>query len=234
MRISSSLPMTCLRVSALLCVAGASGAGWAQSQRGGSLIYSCIDATGKKITRDRYIAECSAREQRVLNGDGSLREIRPPTMTAEERGVVEERDRDAAAAIKRQQEEAKRDRNLVSRFPNEAAHGKAREAALDDVRKSLRTSEQRLAALAKERKPLTDEAEFYVGKQLPLKLKLALDANDASVDAQKSLVQNQQLEIVRINKLYDAELERLRALWNGARPGTLGPVAAASAAAPRK
>ena len=42
--------------------------------------------------------------------------------------------------------------------------------------------------------------------------------------AQKSLVQNQQLEIVRINKLYDAELERLRALWNGARPGSLGPV----------
>jgi len=220
-------PMRAAVVLLTLCVAGTA---WGQ----GGLIYSCTDATGKKLTRDRYIAECNAREQRVLNADGSLRQILPPTMTAEERGVAEERDRVAAAAIRRQQEEGKRDRNLITRFPDEAAHRKARELALDDVRKSLRGSQQRLAALAKERKPLTDEAEFYVGKQLPLKLKLALDANDASVDAQRSLVQNQQLEIVRIDKLYDAELERLRALWNGARPGTLGPVAAASAPPSRK
>ncbi len=220
------------RTSALVVALCATGGAWAQS--GAGLIYNCTDGAGKKLTRDRYIAECSDREQRVLNSDGSLRQILPPTRTADERGVVEEREREAAAAIKHQQEESKRDRNLMNRFPNEAAHGKAREAALQDVRNSLRTSEQRLAALAKERKPLTDEAEFYVGRQMPLKLKLALDANDASFDAQKSLVQNQQLELVRINKLYDAELERLRALWNGARPGTLGPVAAASAPPARK
>jgi hypothetical protein len=131
----------------------------------------------------------------------------------------------------------RRDRNLPARFPNEAAHRKQRELALDDVRKSLRQSEARLIALATERKPLTNEAEFYVGKQLPLKLKLALDANDASVDAQKSLVQNQQIEVLRIDKLYDNELERLKKLWGGAQPGSLGTIAAAPAAvasAPRK
>lgn len=231
MRVSMRRRMPWPRTGAFVLAWCTAGAAWGQ---GGALIYSCVDGAGKKITRDRYIAECNAREQRVLNADGSLRQILPPTMTAEERGVVEERERDAAAAIKRQQEETKRDRNLLTRFPNEAAHRKARESALEDVRLSLRASEQRLVALAKDRKPLTDEAEFYVGKQLPLKLKLALDANDASVDAQKSLVQNQQIEIVRISTRYDAELERLRALWGGARPGTLGPVAAASAPPPRK
>ena len=237
MRVSSSPPTACSRVgqcviALVVAMCAASGAS-AQSGAGG-LIYNCTDAAGHKLTRDRYIAECSDREQRVLNSDGSLRQVMPPTRTAEERAVVEDREREAAAAIKRQQEESKRDRNLMNRFPNEAAHRKAREAALEDVRKSLRTSEQRLVALAKERKPLTDEAEFYVGKQMPLKLRLALDANDASVDAQKSLVQNQQVEIVRINGLYDAELERLRALWNGARPGSMGAVAAASAPSTRK
>jgi hypothetical protein len=31
---------------------------------------------------------------------------------------------------------------------------------------------------------------------------------------------------VRINKLYDTELDRLRQLWGGAQPGSLGPMAA--------
>ena len=35
-------------------------------------IYSCIDAHGKRITSDRPIPECAAREQRVLNADGSV------------------------------------------------------------------------------------------------------------------------------------------------------------------
>lgn len=233
MRGSSPVRKSWSPIGALLLTLCTAGAAWAQS---GGLIYSCTDASGKRITRDRYIAECSAREQRVLNADGSLRRVLPPTLTAEERGVAEEQARAAEVARTRDREAVKRDQNLLSRYPNEAAHRKARELALDDVRGSLRVSEQRLAALAKERKPLTDEAEFYVGKQLPLKLKLALDANDASVEAQKSLMQNQQVEIVRINKNFDAELERLRQLWSGMRPGSGGAIAgiAPASASPRK
>ena len=65
---------------------------------------------------------------------------------------------------------------------------------------------------------------------MPHKLKLALDANDASLEAQRSLVQNQQTEVVRINALYDTELARLKKLWAGAMPGTVGPAPAPAAA----
>ena len=227
MRSSNTLSNSALRaavIAALLLAAGT-----APAQTGGGLIFNCTDASGKRLTRDRYIAECSDREQRVLNSDGSLREIRQPTRTDPEVEAVDRRKREIAEEEKQHKEEVKRDSNLLHRYPDEAAHRKARQAALEDVRAALRVSEKRLAALAKERKPLDDETEFYVGKQLPLKLKQAIDANDASVDAQKALVQNQQLEIVRIDRRFDAELERLRAMWNGARPGSLGAIAAASA-----
>lgn len=198
-------------------------------------IYSCTDANGKRLTSDRPIPECNAREQRMLNSDGSVKEVRRPTMTADERADAEARERDALVEQKRRQEEIRRDRNLQARFPNEAAHRKAREAALDGVRKSLRLSEARLVTLANERKPLTDEAEFYVGKPLPLKLKQGLDANDATVAAQKSLVQNQQIEILRVDQLFDAELERLRGLWSGRQPGSMGSLAVTPpASAPRR
>ena len=204
------------------------------STTGGGQIYTCTDATGKKLTSDRPIADCIAREQRVLNADGSVRRVVPPTPTADERADQEARDREAAAERATKLDAIKRDRNLLSRFPDEAAHRKARAAALDDVRMALRLSETRLGLLAAERKPLLDEAEFYTGKRLPGKLKTQLDANDASIEAQRMLAQNQQGEGVRINKLYDLELERLKKLWGGAQPGSLGSMASAAVSAPRK
>ena len=204
------------------------------STTGRAQIYTCTDASGKKLTSDRPIAECIAREQRVLNADGSVRRVMPPTPTADERADQEVREREAAAERATRLDAIKRDRNLLSRFPNEAAHRKARAAALDDVDKALRLSETRLGSLAGERKPLLDEAEFYAGKRLPVKLKTQLDANDASIEAQRMLAQNQKGEGVRINALYDLELERLKRLWGGAQPGSLGGMPGTAVPPPRR
>lgn len=189
-------------------------------------IYSCVDANGNKLTSDRPIPACADRDQKVLNADGSLRKVVPPTPTADERAEAEAVERRAAIERAAQKDAIRRDRNLLNRFPDEATHQRAREAALDDVRKAVRNSEERLKSLAAERKPMLDEAEFYVGRKLPAKLRQALDGNDASVEAQRTLVANQQTEIVRINKLYDAELERLKRLWAGAPPGSMGSLPA--------
>lgn len=197
-------------------------------------IYTCTDANGKKLTADRPIAECNAREQRVLNPDGSVKRVQPPSPTADERAELDARDREAAAERMRKQEAVRLDRNLLTRYPDEAAHRKARAAALDDLRKSLRVSEERVEKLAAERKPLLNEVEFYAGKPLPAKLKAQLDANDASAGAQRTLVQNQQFELGRINKRYDVELERLKSLWAGTPPGSMNVPAKAAASAPRK
>lgn len=187
-------------------------------------IFQCVLPDGRKVTSDKPIAECmnAGKPQRELNKDGSEKAIVEAPPTEDEKA---ERDR-----IRRQREaertayeiEVRRDRDLLKRFPNEAAHGKAREKALDDVATSVRNSEARIKLLLEERKPLQDEAEFYVGKSLPHKVRLGLDANDAALDAQRSLVQNQQIEVVRINALYDAELARLKRLWAGAVLGTAG------------
>ncbi|MDE2083048.1 MAG: hypothetical protein KGI90_17005, partial [Burkholderiales bacterium] len=61
-------------------------------------------------------------------------------------------------------------------------------------------------------------------------LRAALDANDAAAAAQRAAMVNQQAELARINAFYDAELERLRRLWSGAAPGSLGPITTAAGA----
>jgi hypothetical protein len=210
---------------------GAAALAQAPAVKGGTGIYTCIDDKGRRLTSDRPIAECSAKEQQLLNRDGSVRAVVPPTLTADERAEKEARDRAAVEARAAASDAVRRDRNLMARFPTEAAHNRAREAALDSVRLATKATEIRLRELAAERKPLLDEAEFYVGKPLPPRLKAAIDANDASVDAQRSAGQGQDSELARVNKLYDAELERLRRLWSGAQPGSLGPLPPSAAPA---
>jgi hypothetical protein len=116
----------------------------------------------------------------------------------------------------------------MQRYKNEEAHRRAREASLDTVRAAIRVSEARLADLERERKPLMDEAEFYKNRQVPAKLKQKLDANDTAAEAQRAAAQTQQIELQRITALYDAELDRLKKLWAGVAPGSMGPLVVAS------
>jgi hypothetical protein len=227
----ATLALTLLLVSAAPPLYAQSAA----ASAGAMSIYTCIDEQGRKITSDRPIASCTAREQRVLNRDGSLKAVYPPTLTAEERAAKEAQERKQAEARAAYDENVRRDRNLLVRYPNEAKHQKAREAALDTVRAAMRATERRLQELAAERKPLLSEAEFYEGKALPAKLRQQLDANDAAAAAQREATVSQEAELARVNNLYDAELARLKALWSGAAPGSLGsqrtptPVAASQA-----
>jgi len=187
-------------------------------------IYTCTDERGRKITSDRPIPECNARVQQVLNSDGSVREVRAPTPTADEVAEIEALKRAEAERQAAQKDAVRRDRNLMHRYKTDAAHQKAREAALDSMRVAIKVTKARQEELLKERKPLLDESEFYKGKPLPGKLKGQLDANDAALEAQRAAANTQQAELDRINRIYDAELSRLRALWAGATPGSLGPL----------
>lgn len=227
--------MHVVRVSLTLLLAlGAAGAALAQQKGNGSgAIFTCTSAAGKRLTSDRPISECLDREQRVLNKDGSLRMIMPPSLTADERAAMEEAEKRKQQERVAKQDAIRRDRNLVARYPNEETHGKAREASLEPVLHAIESSERRIVELEKERKPLLAEAEFYTGKALPPKLKRQMESVDVSIQAQRATVATQQSEVSRINANYDAELARLKKLWGGAEPGSLGPlpqVAAASAA----
>lgn len=196
----------------------------AQKQVDVSSIYTCIDDQGRRLTSDRPIAACTGKEQQILNRDGSVKAIHPPTLTAEERAVIEARERKASAERMAQLEATRRDKNLLQRYRDEAAHAKGREAALDTVRQAIKATELRMRELEAERVPLMNEAEFYKGKRLPPKLKGQIEANDTAMDAQRQATVTQQAELQRVNRIYDTELSRLRRLWSGVPPGSMGSI----------
>ena len=219
----TTAPSMRLLLGALLCLGAGAGATLAQAA---SQVFTCIGPSGRTLTSDRMIAECMDREQRVLARDGTLLRIVPATLTADERAEKDVRDRRVAAEKLARAEAAKRDLNLMQRYPNAESHQKARESALADLITSAQLSELRLRELGAERKPLLDEAEFYSGKALPLKLRDQLAANEGAIAAQRDSQVNQKGERARIDKVFDAELARLKRLWAGAAPGSLGPAIA--------
>ena len=193
-------------------LAGAGGA-WAQAKSasdGG--IYVCIDASGKKTIYDRPTV-CPLQQER--RPDGSLKRIVPPAMSDEDKAEDEARKREQDAKDQEERVNVRRDQNLIHRFPDKAAHDKARADAINVVYNAMRITEARIALLKAERVPIDNEVEFYPDKsKLPSKVKLALDANNAALDAQRQLLLSQQPELDRINKNYDEELQRLRVLWD--------------------
>jgi hypothetical protein len=183
-------------------------------------IYSCVNPKGQRLTSDRPITECLDREQRIYRSDGASGGILPPSLTPDERSAKEAEQRKRDQISEARQEAVRRDRWLMNRYTNEQSHQQAREAALSNVRQTLEVSQKRLVDAEKERKTLDEEAEFYKNKALPQKLQLQIDAFQARLDAQKSLIQTQMAEEKRINQMYDAELVRLKRLWAGAAPGS--------------
>jgi hypothetical protein len=189
--------------------------------------FTCV-VNGKKIVSDRLIPECNSVDQRELNSDGSLKRIVRPPMTPDEREDAEKKELEDKAKVAAFNDAVRRDRNLMQRYPDEASHDKAREKALDEFRISEKSSSTRIAALLDEKKKLDEDKQFYVNdkikKPLPTMLKQKIDANDAALEAQRSIALNAQTELARITRNFDLERERLRKLWGGARAGSLGPL----------
>lgn len=185
------------------------------AQASAEAIFTCIDAKGRRLTADRPIAECLDREQKELTPSGTVKRKIGPVLTAEERAAEEEKARKAVEERNRLDEEKKRDRALLTRYPDRAAHDKERAMAVSVVDEAIATAGKNADTLQKQRKRLDSELEFFKGdvSKAPATLKRQMEENQQRADAQKRFVANQEAEKQRLNARFDEELGKLKQLW---------------------
>jgi hypothetical protein len=178
-------------------------------------VYTCVDAKGRKLTADRPIPECTDREQKVLNPSGTVKTKVGPTLTAQERADQDLRDRKAAEELSRLAEEKRRDRALLTRYPNKGMHDKERSEALEQISVVIKAATTRLDELVKQRVSIEEEMEFYKKDptKAPAYLKRQQEENSQSQAVQKRFISEQESEIRRVNVRFDDELVRLKQLW---------------------
>lgn len=217
-RFCPPLVSSALRI-ALVLWAGASAAlpALAQSKSGSAAqsIYTCVDANGRRITSDRPIAACLDREQQRLGRTGTVREVIPPSYTREEREKLEAERRAEAEKEARIQEEKRRDRALLVRYPNQAVHDKERQEALAQIDEVISAVNKREVALVAQRKDIDTEFEFYSGDvaKAPMWLKRKREDNEKQMEVQKRFLADQIQEKQRVNARFDEELVKLKQLW---------------------
>jgi hypothetical protein len=179
-------------------------------------IYTCVDAHGRTLTADRPIAECIDREQLELGPSGIVRRHIEPPYTPRELAEREARAREAAALAARITDQRRRERALLVRYPNPAAHNHERSEALAQIDAVKQAALTRLSELAEERKKIDEELEFY--KKDPTKapppLRRQLDDNTQSVNVQNRFISEQEAEKKRVNERFDEERSQLTKLWS--------------------
>ena len=220
----------------VLLLAGAEFAA-AQPQGASGSIYTCVDRNGRRLTADRPIPECLDREQRELSPSGTTRRQIGPSLTEIERAAQEAQRRKDEEERARVVEERRRERVLVARYPDRAAHDVERAAAVQVVDDVTATAEKRIVELKAERTKLDVEMEFYKKdpNKAPMTLRRKIGEVDESVAEQQRFIAGQEQEKRRVHARFDAELAQLRKLWDAQRtPSVIGgaPASEAPAAPP--
>lgn len=191
----------------------------AQPQGASGSIYTCVDRNGRRLTADRPIPECLDREQRELSPSGTTRRQIGPSLTEIERTALEAQRRKEAEERARVVEERRRERVLVARYPDKAAHDVERAAAIQLVDDVTATAGKRITELMAERKKLDVEMEFYKKdpNKAPMTLRRKMAENEEIVAEQQRFIAGQDQEKRRVHARFDTELAQLRKLWDAQR-----------------
>ncbi len=204
------------RGAACLVLAASTTTPWAQSAGGPTpQIYTCTDASGRKLTSDRPIVECNDREQIILNPSGTIKARIGPVLTPYEQSQSEARLRAEQKERAKKEEEKRMDRALLMRYPNRLAHQKDRENSLEQVLVVKQVGVARLNDLLAERSKLTDEMAFYAKdpSKAPAKLQRQIAGVTQSLAEQERFLAEKDKEVQRVNARFDEDQQRLELLW---------------------
>src|SRR5450830_1722751 len=125
-----------------------------QAQEGGPEIYTCI------------------------NTSGTVKRMVGPSLTAQEVAQTEAKAKARQLEQSHQEEDRKRDRALLTRYPNEAVHHKQRQEALAQIDLVKQAADLRVDQLKADLTKLQDELAFYAKdpKKAPTRLRLQIES----------------------------------------------------------
>ncbi len=171
-------------------------------------LYCCHDASGKQVCGDILPQACYGRAYREIGESGrTLRNVEAP-LTAEQRvqRAAEEEKRKQEEAARREQQ--RKDQALLNTYGSERDIEAMRKRAEEDVLKSIKSAETKVAETRTLRKKYENEAEFYKKKKLPVEIQKGLADADVEIKAQETLIAAKQKELETVRQKYDEDLRR--------------------------
>lgn len=172
-------------------------------------IYTCVDASGRRISSDRPIAECIDREQRVLSPSGTIRQSVGPSLSEAERVAQDERRRREELERLRANEERLRQRALLSRYPNAEALDRDRAGAVAPLDEVIASASARIATLDAERARLRAQG----AKTPSAEVTRALEQVEQQRASQERFLNTKRTEKNQLLQRYADMTRQLATLW---------------------
>jgi hypothetical protein len=169
------------------------------------------------VCGDVLPAECFGREYRELGAHGVLRRVVPAPMTREQiakREAEEKRRKEEAARIA---EENLADQILIDTYTGLADIDARENQALQAIDSAVEGARSGVEALLKQRKRYEEEAEFYVGRQLPRSVESGMKAIDAELASIEALAAQREKEKIAVRERFAIDRKRYKELVDAGR-----------------
>ena len=170
--------------------------------------FCCHDTSGRQVCGDILPQECYGRAYRELGNNGqTVRNVEAPLTPSQRilRAAEEERRKLEEAALKEQQ---RKDQALLNTYSSESDIEVSHQRARNDVLKSIKNAEDRIAEIRILRKKYENEAEFYKKKRVPADIQKGLSNTDFEIKAQESIIESKKKELEIIRTKFDADHKR--------------------------
>lgn len=204
--------------SALLCAVGVAVATPAWSQQGSATtLYCCESAQGRRVCGDVLPAECFGREYRELGSHGMLKRVVPAPLTREQVARREAEEKRRKEEAERIEKENLADQILIDTYTGLADIDAREKEALTAIDNAVAGARSGVEALLKQRKRYEEEAEFYVGRQLPRAVETGMKAIDAELESIEVLAAQREAEKVGVRERFAVDRKRYKELVEAGR-----------------
>jgi hypothetical protein len=167
-------------------------------------LYVCT-VNGHTYTNQQPPQECKNVDIRELNPDGTLHHLIPAPLTREQLAKKREEDEARLREEETARAQQRRERSLLEAYSSVDEIEAARKRSLTGQQALIDRADARLAQLKKEKTHLDNEAEFYVNRDMPPKLKEQFATNQTLADQQLKAKASAQAEMARINDRFDGD-----------------------------
>ena len=208
-----------IAASALLCAIALAPLA-AQAQ-----IIKCVGKDGKTYVGSTTPPQCLGQAADQMNPQGMVVKKGEAVLSPEQRAAKDAEEKigreKAAEAARKDMEETRKNKALLSTYASDKDIEVARSRALTDNERAVKETEIRVAQIEKRAAELKKELEFYQGKNKP-PAKLAQDIQNNEIDlrAQQALLTAKKKDVGAINVRYDEDKRRYTELTKGTSGGT--------------
>lgn len=182
-------------------------------------IYICKDASGRTISSDRPLPECSGSKTREMSREGFIKREIPPEPTLEQRRQKQIDDERRLAEQKEAERKRQFDRTLVARYPTEGHIEVIRRRTLAALQEKISVSAATIKGAERLQADLEADRKQKRQKALSADAQGKWDNADRTIKSERENIEAYEAEKVSANAKFDDALQRYREI-NGLGPET--------------